>query len=177
MPAKPTTPANVAEFVTARASSGYTTVVMLDPVAESACPVHSSTKSRLRRSGRASPEGCAPGDVEGGNPASRCSGIAPSPPSCHFLTSSDILPLAGGARRPSSNVFRLTGSAPRHFTTKITSSGDPCVRSPIVFRSGLLAEHGSGSIAVLTTVSFVPVLIGCSIGSGAQGEGLSQGRW
>lgn len=61
MPAKLTTPANVAEWVAARASSGYTTVVMLDPVAETTCPVHSSMKSRLRRSGRASPEGCAPG--------------------------------------------------------------------------------------------------------------------
>ncbi len=72
----------------------------------------------------------------------------------------------------------LTPSTPH--SSRLAGSGPAQPRvapRTIVFRSGLLAEHGSGSIAVLTTVSFVPVLIGCSIGSGAQGEGLSQGRW
>ncbi|MBB5801936.1 hypothetical protein F4560_001704 [Saccharothrix ecbatanensis] len=70
MPAKLTTPTIVAEWVTAKASSGYTIPVMLDPVAENTCPIHNSLKSRLRRSGGAFPAGCASCDAVDADPAS-----------------------------------------------------------------------------------------------------------
>ena len=49
--AKDTAPAFAGECVTASVSRGYAIDAMLDPIADSSCPLWKRTKSRLRRSG------------------------------------------------------------------------------------------------------------------------------